>query len=102
MTWTESQGNFWLFGGISVNATSRAWVCSNELWKYSGGEWAWLGGTNTASLPPVYGALNTPSPTNQIGARKDSVTWIDSSGDLWLFGGDTEAGFHNDLWEFTP
>jgi hypothetical protein len=107
MTWTDSQGNFWLFGGISVNAANGAWVYSNDLWKYSNSEWTWLGGTNTASLPPVYGTLNTPSPTNQIGARKDSVTWIDSSGNLWLFGGyglDTTGqnlGFLNDLWRYS-
>jgi hypothetical protein len=39
--------------------------------------------------------------------RVDAFSWIDSSGNLWLFGGDGldsigKVGLLNDLWRYTP
>src|ERR1039457_6352048 len=45
VTWTDSTGNFWLFGG-SGNDSAGAGGWLNELWKYSGGEWTWMSGSN--------------------------------------------------------
>jgi N-acetylneuraminic acid mutarotase len=47
-----------------------------------------------------------PAPGNIPGSRNWSVGWIDSSGDLWLFGGVGYAvnganGVLNDLWKFS-
>jgi hypothetical protein len=47
-----------------------------------------------------------PAPGNIPGSRNSSVGWIDSSGDLWLFGGVGYAvnganGVLNDLWKFS-
>jgi len=44
-------------------------------------------------------------PTIVPGARQDAVSWTDSAGNLWLFGGygvDSlgNTGNHNDLWKF--
>jgi hypothetical protein len=52
----------------------------------------------------VYGAPGTAS--GIPGARGDAVSWIDSAGHLWLFGGygydstGTVAGGLNDLWVY--
>jgi hypothetical protein len=40
-------------------------------------------------------------------ARQASISWIDSAGNLWFFGGDAydsagSFGELNDLWEYTP
>jgi len=69
------------------------------------GEWVWMGGSNTAGQAGVYGTLGTPAAGNLPGSRRYASSWIDGSGDLWLFGGDgyDASGSENtlnDLWEF--
>ena len=48
--------------------------------------------------PGVYGTQGVPSAANVPGGRYGSVSWIDSSGNLWLFGGAGRNGPLNDLW----
>ena len=101
-TWTDAEGNFWLFGGVLVYPY-------NDLWKYNSGEWTWMSGANQNCQAGVYGTRGTPSVTNVPGARAGAVGWTDKSGNLWLFGGDVIncPGYYsatklNDLWEYTP
>ena len=35
------------------------------------------------------------------GGRDSAVSWTDSSGNFWLFGGET-AEYYNDLWHYQP
>lgn len=117
MTWTDAHGNLWLFGGndggfanglIGPGGQEFIWYDDfNDLWEYANGEWAWMGGSSgtTDSKPGVYGALGTASPNNVPGARHNAVTWTDTQGNFWLFGGigidSTGAqGDLNDLWEY--
>jgi N-acetylneuraminic acid mutarotase len=70
-------------------------------------EWTWMGGNNMADQPGVYGTLGTPAAGNIPGGRQGSSRWTDSSGHLWLFGGNgfdaTGTGTNlNDLWKFDP
>ena len=71
------------------------------------GEWAWMSGSNTIDGKGVYGTEGTASSTNVPGARNSASSWMDSSGNLWLFGGEgfdstgTTGGL-NDLWKFNP
>ena len=75
-------------------------------------EWAWMGGSSTLDIydgqPGVYGTLGTPAAGNVPGGRWDASSWTDSSGNLWLFGGDGVRCQRvwnadlNDLWEFNP
>jgi hypothetical protein len=79
----------------------------NDLWKYSAGEWTWVGGSNLYAQPGVYGTETVPAPANIPGARSLPVTWVDASGNVWLFGGigyDSTGAFGtlNDLWEYQP
>src|SRR5215813_925618 len=87
--WTDRSGNLWLFGGISESTAippySNAGV--NDLWRYSGGEWTWMSGSNMTNQAGSYGTQGTPAPGNVPGARSDAVSWIDASGNFWLFGG---------------
>src|SRR5580698_4686755 len=74
------------------------------------GDWIWMGGSNTGGTggqSGVYGTLGTPAAGNIPGGRFDAVSWTDSSGNFWLFGGDGYDGAGNngglnDLWEFNP
>ena len=109
--WSDPEGNFWLFGGTGIDSTGTRGEL-NDLWKYSGGQWAWMCGPNTASQPDgyiqpgVYGTQGTPAPGNVPGPRFDASSWADSSGNLWLFGGEGwdstgTLGILNDLWKYS-
>ncbi len=108
--WTDNSGNLWLFGGSGYDAaTNGTGVLLNDLWMFSlySDEWTWMGGSgSTESLSPgVYGTLGTPAAGNIPGGRTGVVNWTDSSGNLWLFGGNGydangASGSLNDLWKF--
>jgi hypothetical protein len=86
----------------------------NDLWVFDPSTklWTWIAGAN--SIPvyesgslPTYGVLGVPASGNVPGGRDLSSTWIDSSGNLWLFGGSGSGsnnyfGELNDLWSFNP
>ncbi|MGD0348501.1 MAG: chitobiase/beta-hexosaminidase C-terminal domain-containing protein, partial [Terracidiphilus sp.] len=113
--WTDSSGHFWLFGGNGADANGN-WSDLNDLWEYNPATslWTWVSGSSTTNCgsngcfqPGVYGTKGTPASGNIPGSRQQATTWIDSSGNLWLFGGQGyDAGGNygdlNDLWEFSP
>jgi N-acetylneuraminic acid mutarotase len=115
-TWTDSCGDLWLFGGAGNDSTG--WGGSlNDLWRYEPATnmWTWMNGANIVDQPGTYGTLGTASPANIPGSRTNPVTWVDSSGNLWLFGGDgldVNGGLAcvgwstpcnlNDLWKYEP
>lgn len=112
VSWTDSSGNFWLFGGLGVASTENPveYVGSlNDLWEFNpqAKTWTWMSGANTTGASGVYGTLGAPSTGGVPGARYGAASWIDRSGNLWLFGGeggddeDKPTGY-NDLWEFSP
>jgi hypothetical protein len=41
--WTDTSGNFWLFGGGGYDSAGTGGYL-NDLWKYTGGQWTWMGG----------------------------------------------------------
>ncbi len=109
--WTDAAGNFWLFGGQGYDASHFGYL--NDLWKFAPatGEWTWVDGPNSTSPPTaVYGTQGVASTANVPGPRSESTSWIDASGNLWLFGGYGDSsnaspytfGYLNDLWEFSP
>ena len=117
-TWTDANGNFWLFGGQGYDAGDPEGYL-NDLWEFnpSTGQWAWMSGSSTLNCanllqlgchqPGVYGTLGVPAATNIPGSRFDSFSWRDSSGNLWLFGGqgfdaNSNDNSLNDLWVFSP
>jgi N-acetylneuraminic acid mutarotase len=108
--WTDANGNVWLFGGNSCYTnTSGNVVCGdiNDLWRFmpSTGEWTWMSGSNMGFQLGTYGTLGTPAAGDVPGAREGAASWIDTSGNLWLFGGEGYAqsfGDLNDLWNYTP
>src|ERR1035437_10372023 len=112
VSWTDSSGNFWLFGGFVIDPQADVGEDINDLWKFSGGEWTWMSGSNLPGQNGVYGTQGTASPLNIPGARDSGATWTDASGNLWLFGGISNLEFlmnplrrapilYNDLWEYS-
>ena len=105
VSWTDSAGNFWIFGGLGLDSTgTRGYL--NDLWEYSGGEWIWVSGSNTVSQTGIYGTAGVPSNIDVPGARVDAVAWADALGNFWIFGGlgyDSTGtlGILNDLWKYS-
>ncbi|MGI8891853.1 MAG: kelch repeat-containing protein, partial [Bacteroidia bacterium] len=104
--WTDSQGNFWLFGGRLASDSF------NDLWMYSiiTNEWTWINGTNTPEHTGSYGILGQPDSTNLPSSRRSPTSWIDHNERFWLFGG-VQSGQgnstycnlnYNDMWMFDP
>jgi hypothetical protein len=99
VTWVDTTGNLWLFGGMG---------CKNDLWKYdiSSNQWAWMSGSTNMNASGIYGIQGVPSPLNVPGARSETCSgWTDSLNNLWLFAGQGYAsigslGFLNDLWKY--
>jgi N-acetylneuraminic acid mutarotase len=122
-SWTDGTGNFWLFGGVGFDANGQT-NRLNDLWKYdvTTGEWTWFSGSDgirfsgptSLAFDAVYGIQGVPDVANRPGGRDFGVTWVDPSGNLWLFGGEgyaaplpgsgatNSAGFLADLWKYTP
>jgi hypothetical protein len=107
VTWTDSFGNFWLFGGYGFDGQSTPVLgYLNDLWEYTGGNWVFVTGSSKANQPGVYGTAGTAASTNLPGGRQEAVGWADANGNLWLFGGEgedsvgTANGILNDLWVF--
>jgi N-acetylneuraminic acid mutarotase len=101
ISWIDTSGNLWLFGGYGYDSNGSAGRL-NDLWKYDDTNWTWMSGSDTENQTGVYGTKGTPSPTNIPGARRYSISWIDTSGNLWLFGGSGSVEYLNDLWKFKP
>jgi hypothetical protein len=109
--WTDQSGDLWLFGGAVMNPYYNTPILANDLWRYNiaSGQWTWMSGTPSGPISPysVYGTLGIPAPANTPGARDGAVTWVDTQGNLWLFGGygydpTGNAGPLSDLWRYQP
>ncbi len=114
VTWTDHNGSLWLFGGFGTDINGTAGIL-NDLWMYDtfNLEWAWMGGSDTVPYnslaqggnPGIYGTRGTPADTNIPGSRTSAASWVDVSGNFWLFGGsgfdkNGTNGWLNDLWMY--
>jgi len=93
--WQDSLNNLWVYGGTNFGYS--------DLWKFNPStlEWTWVKGTGGVNQFPVYGIQGIPDPANTPGIRGlAAVTWVDLSGNFWLFAGNNGANFKNDLWKF--
>ncbi len=113
-TTTDASGNVWVFGGQGVDSAGTTGLL-NDLWKYAGGQWTWVGpsNSNVANQKGSYGTQGTGSGATAPGGRQAAVLWADASGNIWLFGGfgldsagtgnagpPLAGAILNDLWEF--
>lgn len=107
-TWKDAQDNLWLFGGYGYDRLGAlGWL--SDLWKYNPttGQWTWIHGPDEINWNGAYGSQGSPSSGVRPGGRYRAVTWTDSQGRFWLFGGDGFPSFGasgqlNDLWVYDP
>jgi N-acetylneuraminic acid mutarotase len=102
----DASGTVWLFGGYGNDSAGTLGLL-DDLWNYNitTNQWTWIGGSQSVNQTGNYGTLGTPAATNIPGARQASMSWLDASGNFWLFGGfdlDSQGNPNalNDLWEF--
>ncbi len=107
VAWRDSAGDLWLFGGFGYNYRYLSYL--NDLWRYDPDTnlWTWMNGSEKGNKKGKYGAQGLSSENNVPGARYTGSAWMDSAGDMWLFGGYGLAGSGgddplNDLWRYDP
>ena len=76
LTWTDSSGKFWMFGGNGVDGSGVSGQL-NDLWMYDPTiqQWTWESGTQAANVAPSYGTQGVPASGNQPGGRHGSMVW---------------------------
>ena len=108
MSWTDASGKLLLFGG-SGYASSGGSHLLNDLWSYDtrSSQWTWQTGSSSTATNGVYGTQRVAASGNAPGSRILGMTWIDTSGTLWLMGGNgsgatgSSQGALNDLWSYS-
>ncbi len=108
-TGTDSAGNLWLYGGSGIDGAGQGNGELSDLWKYtpSNSQWTWVAGASLAWYSPSYGTRGTGSTNNYAGARQSCGLWLDSSNNVWIYGGygpdvNDNFGELSDLWKYTP
>lgn len=101
---TGNSGKVWLFGGYGTDGSGGSGPL-NDLWSWDGFLWTWQAGDSVAGqMFSDYGVKGITAATNKPGARYDAASWVDVSGNFWLFGGvglDSNGNnFLNDLWKW--
>ncbi len=101
--WRDAKGDAWLFGGADGSGDFH------DLWRFetATATWTWMKGTNFQDRVSIYGTQNVPDPANNPGSRKYALSWLDSQGRFWLYGGlgDVETSGSvalADLWRYDP
>jgi hypothetical protein len=109
-TWSDSNGDLWLFGGFGYDATGNGTL--GDLWEFKGGQWIWVKGPSSVSQTAVYGIQPNlrvwPHVINYPGTRWGATYWTAPNG-FWMFGGegfDSVSGVGDsllsDLWRYLP
>src|SRR6266436_6315095 len=95
------QRKFWIYGGANNGMNQDTY---NALWQYdpTTNNWTWVWGISTPNQFPVWGTQGIPAVSNTPGNRGwGTITWTDTQGNLWLFGGGPGAnGPWADLWKY--
>jgi hypothetical protein len=105
VSWVDNNNNLWMFGGYGYDAQSVLPGTLNDLWEFNitTSQWRWVGGESSTGATGVYGALGVPADSNIPGARLGAVSFVDSNGNLVLFGGAADLALTNklnDLWKY--
>ena len=102
-SWTDHDGNLWLFGGFGFDSAGVGTYWLNDLWRYKPltNEWTWMSGSKLHSDTGSYTQKGVPNPIDRPSARIEfNATWVDDDNNLWLFGGLSLIGQVDDLWKY--
>jgi hypothetical protein len=121
VTWSDASGNLWLFGGQGISTAGSGGLL-NDIWEFTPGHydvsslptyigsytftgnWTQVSGTANVDQKGTYGTLGSPG--GSPGGRWGAAHCADSSGNVWVFGGQgfdstgTSLGLLNDLWKY--
>lgn len=97
-TWVDSNGNFWLFGGLGMASSPNTAGSLNDLWMLDSTSRTWtrmLGGDNGGSGGTLLSSSSLGGAANNSellpGGRSYAVSWTlnvgTNSDDLYMFGG---------------
>lgn len=95
---------FWIMGGYGYEYSATQGVL-NDLWKFNliTHEWTWVNGDSIINQSTVRGTKGISSPLNKLGGQILPISWIDTLGNLWSFGGmviSSAFGYSNELWKY--
>jgi PKD repeat protein len=96
MTWTDTTGNLWMYGGYAAGYLS-------DLWKYDivSNLWTWMSGGSTVNDTGSFGIQGVASPTNKPPPLcEDACTWLDRNNNLWLYGGYLQGLGFSAVWKY--
>jgi gliding motility-associated-like protein len=97
LSWTDLQGNFWLYNGNMVD--------NSVVWKFDPliNQWTWMSG-DTLGFNYKQGVVGVPSATATPGDRHyGAPCWTDLQGNFWLFGAlNGNDNMQCDLWKYDP
>ncbi len=95
-------GKYLLFGGGGPSK-NNSYALYNDLWIYEvvSNSWTWIGGGNHINTAANYGNKGVQTSSNRIGSRTGHNTWVTSSGEIYVFGGQTPFGKSNEMWKFS-
>ena len=84
-TWTDNQGNSWLFGGYGYGASNIGNL--NDLWKYDvqTNQWTWIKGSNLAGQSEISAGLGISNSNNTPAGDTNSLNWTDNFHNFWLY-----------------
>jgi len=111
VTWTDKNGNLWLFGGANMDNAKGQQDLYNDLWTYSAktGRWAWVSGSDKPNQKGKFKIKGDQEPNLAPSARTSAAAWYDDqTGKLWLYGGSgidstgMDSGGLSDLWSYDP
>ncbi|GEP45379.1 choice-of-anchor D domain-containing protein [Brevifollis gellanilyticus] len=99
-TWTDGDGNLWMFGGYGVGSASGVGPL-NDLWRFNrtNAQWTHMKGSNLINGTATYGTQGAAAAGNTPGSRSNAAGFY-RNGSLWLFGGYNGANYYNDLWRY--
>jgi len=89
-SWTDTAGNFWLFGGFEVGFSGVGGSVYNTLWKFSpqNNTWTWINGSSNPNDIGEYGIKGVPTSSNcPPSTGWGMMNWIDKNNNLWFYGG---------------
>ncbi|HEY1056627.1 MAG TPA: kelch repeat-containing protein [Emticicia sp.] len=103
-TWTDKQGNLYMFGGN----TGMLDEYLSDFWIFDIKKQNWTQLSNSKELNKKNQSTgkNKNNTNNLPAARAKAATWVDNKGDFWLFGGTTHDYtlgrdiYFNDLWKY--
>lgn len=97
VTWADGKGNVYVFGGRGTDEEKNVGSL-NDLWIWNTQEesWEYVTGERKISKKNLNEFIETPS------NRQGAISWVDSKGNFYLFGGNTDGqGTNlNDFWQF--